>query len=313
MFYQMSVIGQTYSGSTSFPGASTTYTPLASFATRSSILALEPTIPATNTGNGANPFDIALYVGDPYDFNVQAGELVWASNSAVHSLYRSITGAGSQQAGAAIDEVSYRFDAASNAHQFEIDSRVANITTIDHFITRSSFLTAPKQIVHGFVSFNTSDNGASISGSAVFIGNGYIEPGAYAWAGSFSGVVFDGLAYIASYSDLSAAFGANAALGGQHYLQFGFDEGRAISFDGLDYIATHGDLIRALGANEQAGARHYIEFGYREGRSPDSFDAAAYLSNYADLRAVFGTDVNAATHHFITYGFAEGRTDDPFV
>lgn len=120
---------------------------------------------------------------------------------------------------------------------------------------------------------------------------------------------FDGLDYIASHDDLIGAFGVNADAGATHEIQFGRAESRAVSFDGMQYIASYGDLIGALGANEQAGAEHFIRDGSREARVRDNFNADRYLANYADLRAAFGTDTEAATVHFITNGFAEGRSD----
>lgn len=121
------------------------------------------------------------------------------------------------------------------------------------------------------------------------------------------------LEYVASYQDLRAAFGADAAAGRNHILQNGLAEGRSASFQGLDYIASHGDLIGAFGANADAGATHYIRLGVNEGRVTDSFDAARYLATYSDLRAAFGTDTEAATAHFITNGYAEGRSDDLWI
>lgn len=56
----------------------------------------------------------------------------------------------------------------------------------------------------------------------------------------------DGLEYIASYSDLMAAFGADNAAGYQHFATQGLFEGRTTSFDGLEYIASYGDLINAF-------------------------------------------------------------------
>ena len=44
-------------------------------------------------------------------------------------------------------------------------------------------------------------------------------------------------------------------------------EGRTTTFDGLDYIASYSDLIGALGADERAGAAHFIDYGSREGRT----------------------------------------------
>ena len=69
-------------------------------------------------------------------------------------------------------------------------------------------------------------------------------------------------------------------------------------------------MLAAFGANTAAAAQHYVEYGYSEGRPVDSFDATQYLANYADLQTAFGTDEAAATQHFVNYGFLEGRTDD---
>ena len=137
---------------------------------------------------------------------------------------------------------------------------------------------------------------------------------------SFSGVVEaaprpgrdTALEYIASYPDLIATYGPDAAAGRRHLETVGLREGRVVTFDGYEYIASHPDLIAAYGANQDQGARHYIVQGFSEGRSPDLFDARQYLANYADLRAAFGTDEQAAAIHFIRHGFREGRTDDPF-
>jgi VCBS repeat-containing protein len=82
-------------------------------------------------------------------------------------------------------------------------------------------------------------------------------------------------------------------------------------FDGQQYIASYGDLIQAFGANAAAGERHYVNFGQAEGRATDSFDEAQYLENYQDLRDAFGESTDAATAHYIQHGFGEGRTDGP--
>ena len=117
------------------------------------------------------------------------------------------------------------------------------------------------------------------------------------------------MAYIASYADLIAAFGAEESAGFNHYLQSGYIEGRIVTFDAYQYVASYGDLILAFGADAKAGAMHYINWGYREGRSSDNFDEVQYVANYPDLQAAFDTDYEAATLHFITYGYFEGRTD----
>jgi hypothetical protein len=112
----------------------------------------------------------------------------------------------------------------------------------------------------------------------------------------------DGLDYIASYNDLIAAYGANAAAGQQHYNQFH----RATTFDGLDYIASYGDLISAFGANIDAGATHYIDAGAREGRHI-TFNALDYIASYGDLLYSFGANPLLGVEHFISNGYSEGR------
>ena len=88
-----------------------------------------------------------------------------------------------------------------------------------------------------------------------------------------------------------------------------FPRGEVRPVDGLQYIAGYSDLIDAFGANAAAGVSHYGAFGQAEGREPDTFNAAQYLANYGDLQAAFGNDLDAAAQHFILYGHAEGRTD----
>ncbi|WP_247882375.1 right-handed parallel beta-helix repeat-containing protein [Azospirillum sp. TSA2s] len=122
-----------------------------------------------------------------------------------------------------------------------------------------------------------------------------------------SGQAFSPLAYIASYGDLSAAFGTDAAAGAAHYAAMGRAEGRTVTFDPLAYVASYGDLANAFGTNGDAGAAHYITMGRAEGRAV-SFDPLAYLASYGDLAAAFGTDRTSAEIHYITNGRAEGRT-----
>ncbi len=129
---------------------------------------------------------------------------------------------------------------------------------------------------------------------------------------SFSNVLssttaFDALSYIAGYSDLRAVYGTNADAGTQHFINFGFTEGRGMAFNALDYIASYGDLRAAYGADVTAGAKHFIEWGATEGRTT-TFDGWAYLASYSDLIQVYGANESAAARHFILFGAAEGRT-----
>jgi Ca2+-binding RTX toxin-like protein len=141
-----------------------------------------------------------------------------------------------------------------------------------------------------------------------------IEQGAFSTtsAQSWSGLVastaaFQGLSYIASYGDLRAAFGTNAAAGAAHFAEFGFGEGRSLSFNALEYIASYGDLRAVFGADATAGARHFIEFGATENRAA-TFDGWAYLASYGDLIKAYGANETAALQHFIMFGSAENRT-----
>ena len=94
---------------------------------------------------------------------------------------------------------------------------------------------------------------------------------------------FDGLEYIASYADLSAAFGPNEDAGAAHYIQVGQREGRVVTFDGLEYIASYADLRTAFGANGDAGSSHFITNGRAEGRVT-TFDGLEYIASYCRPR-----------------------------
>ncbi|MCC5658162.1 cadherin domain-containing protein [Nostoc sp. XA010] len=118
---------------------------------------------------------------------------------------------------------------------------------------------------------------------------------------------FSGLNYIASYGDLTNAFGANEQAGEQHFEKFGRAEGRQITFNGLEYIASYGDLIQAFGANEQTGLQHYFDFGFDEGRTP-AFSGLNYIASYGDLISAFGSDEQTGIQHYINFGFDAGRT-----
>ncbi|MCG5238861.1 right-handed parallel beta-helix repeat-containing protein [Azospirillum doebereinerae] len=126
--------------------------------------------------------------------------------------------------------------------------------------------------------------------------------------------VFVPLAYIASYTDLSAAFGANAAAGLAHYIANGQAEGRTVTFNPLAYTASYLDLSSAFGTDPASAAAHYITSGRAEGRTV-TFDPLAYAASYADLGAAFGTDQTSAAAHYIASGRAEGRkvTFDPLA
>ena len=128
---------------------------------------------------------------------------------------------------------------------------------------------------------------------------------------------FDGLQYIASYSDLISAFGSLGSLkaiedaGATHNITYGKTEGRKTTFNGLDYIDSYDDLISTFGSNSDSGALHYIQYGSKEGRSI-TFDGLEYIASYSDLIHAFGTDEQAGAAHFATYGVTEHRSRASF-
>lgn len=137
---------------------------------------------------------------------------------------------------------------------------------------------------------------------------GFIKTPTQSWSNVLAGTAkFDGLSYIASYSDLRAVYGADATAGEQHFLRFGFAEGRAPSFNALDYIASYGDLRLAFGIDATAGVKHFIQDGARENRSI-SFSGWAYLASYNDLAQAYGPNETSAAQHFIRFGAGEGRS-----
>ena len=129
---------------------------------------------------------------------------------------------------------------------------------------------------------------------------------------------FDGLQYLASYPDLIEAFGADAAAGRQHYLQFGQHEGRRTdTFDEKQYLKNYHDLAVAFGQDGRAATMHYVQNGYFEGRTdekplPAGFDGLQYIASHKDLIQAFGANPSAGEQHYLHFGRAEGRKIDTF-
>jgi hypothetical protein len=119
-------------------------------------------------------------------------------------------------------------------------------------------------------------------------------------------ITFVPLNYTASHPDLMAAFGEDEAKAVAHYISWGYRERRAVTFNPLQYIASHPDLISAFGADARKGAGHYIKFGYAERRAI-TFDPLRYTATHPDLIAQFGADEDKAAIHFIKFGSSERR------
>lgn len=129
---------------------------------------------------------------------------------------------------------------------------------------------------------------------------------------------FDGLQYIASYADLTAAFGADRAAGEAHYLNAGKAEGRRIDlFSETQYLKNYGDLQAAFGHDVNQATIHYISNGSKEGRtddapSPAQIDGLQYVASNPDLIQAFGADAAAGQQHYAQLGQAENRLLDNF-
>ncbi|MDF1792809.1 MAG: S8 family serine peptidase [Thalassobaculaceae bacterium] len=132
------------------------------------------------------------------------------------------------------------------------------------------------------------------AGSVNYVLQTYVDP------------AFSGLEYIASYSDIEAAFGRDATGARSHFIETGAWDGRMSSFDGLEYIASYSDLRAAFGGDRAAGASHFLDAGRAEGRAT-TFDAEAYMAANPDVAAAVGGDPDQATLHYINNGAAEGR------
>ncbi|MBE9046585.1 hypothetical protein IQ255_19590 [Pleurocapsales cyanobacterium LEGE 10410] len=97
-----------------------------------------------------------------------------------------------------IDEVNQVFDPTTNTWTIQInDPSIAVTSNTDHFYKSSSILSAPGEIVAGTITLQFSPDNTQVSGSATFFSNGFIEPGAYAWQGEFTGVLTDNFVGVA--------------------------------------------------------------------------------------------------------------------
>lgn len=122
--------------------------------------------------------------------------------------------------------------------------------------------------------------------------------------------VFDAKLYAEKYDDLAAAFGDDEEALYNHYVNYGFNEGRTMNalIDVKQYRAAYADLDAAFGDNWDAYVEHYVTYGFREGRNAfGDFDARYYMERHADLKEAFGDDALALYTHYMDYGRNEGR------
>jgi hypothetical protein len=78
--------------------------------------------------------------------------------------------------------------------------------------------------------------------------------------------------YRRTYADVDAAMAAgNAGSAREHYIEFGYFEGRLphdVAVDEAYYLAAYPDVAGGVENGGPPPKRHYVEHGYREGRSP---------------------------------------------
>jgi len=149
-------------------------------------------------------------------------------------------------------------------------------------------------------------SGASINGAAI---NGAVLNEYAGGAQGFSFVevsppkavpdpMFDTAYYLAHNPDVTAA-GVDPY---QHYLRYGWHEGRNVSalFDTSYYLTQNPD-VRAAGVDPLL---HFEQYGWFEGRQPSLlFDGAKYLAANPDVAAA-GV---GSLQHYMQYGHNEGR------
>jgi hypothetical protein len=90
---------------------------------------------------------------------------------------------------------------------------------------------------------------------------------------------------------------------------------RTMPFDEAWYLARYPDVAEAVAKGETTARDHYVEFGYYEGRLPglEGFDAAAYCRAYPDLVHFLSHpgSMELASAHFVEHGYREGRQAPP--
>ena len=146
--------------------------------------------------------------------------------------------------------------------------------------------------------------------------------------------IFNPQYYINAYGDLKKAYGNNYESAYNHFINYGYKEGRTASkgtdivkyiknvpinitnymFDAELYYSLYPDLQQAFGYNPEALKQHYLTWGVKEGRIASYvFNPIYYLNNNADVRKVFGANgYEGAYNHFINNGIHEGRTGSKY-
>jgi hypothetical protein len=177
MTYDVQITGVTFAGNTNFLLPTTQFMAVEQFSRPGTLLLSRSTVEG---GPG-----VGLAIGSIA--SPQAGNLAFASHS---SMLKVVSGASqaNRNAGLAVARVTLgggRLDmqmiTGGTGHP------VSRTMQLNSFVWRSG-LAAPKQILDGGMILELSDNDRRISGEAVFLGGGYIEPGTYAVKIEFQGM-----------------------------------------------------------------------------------------------------------------------------
>lgn len=183
--YRISASGTTYFGNTNFPSANTTYTPAFNFRLPGALY-IEPKLPAQNINrrNGSNAREITFVIGNDISL-ITAGTLRYSTHTWGHRHWGNIT-----VGRPALDTAFVRANRRTSRLSSVIDPQWSRNDASNLFSWRSSFISAPKQILAGNVTIRFTNGGRRVTGRVNFFGNGFIEPGAYAYAATFTGNLF---------------------------------------------------------------------------------------------------------------------------
>ena len=184
LIYDIDLSGTTFSGSTAFLGNNPTFTPLENFFLDGALLLETGIFPSNQSANNdINIFEIAVFAGSVFDVSVQAGEIQFVSNTALHTY---LDGNFSQLA--SLDLVNQQFDELTGTWQVSlVDETTSRLSQLNTFNTTSNLISAPKQVLQGTVTFQFSEDFQQIQGSIILAGSGLIEPGTYGYSAEFTG------------------------------------------------------------------------------------------------------------------------------
>lgn len=183
--YRISVSGTTYAGNTSFPAQNTSYAPAANFRLPGALV-IERRLGAQNSArrNGLNAREITLVIGNDASLTT-AGTLRYSTHTWGHRHW-----VGRTVGRPPLDTAVVRANNRRNILTASVDQQWARNDTTNQFVWRSGVVNAPKQILAGRMAIKFTNRGRRVSGSVTFFGNGFIEPGAYAYTATFTGSLF---------------------------------------------------------------------------------------------------------------------------